>query len=114
MGAPARGGQPAPRDRGITYWYYHGEAGEPALRKLFGWLERGLLLSRHFLPEELAPVREESLRYRRRWVDFADACLVVLSDREPALPLATVDRSGFAVYFRSRHRRARRLYLPSC
>jgi hypothetical protein len=47
-------------------------------------------------------------------VDFADACLVALSDRKPDLPLATVDRGDFAVYFRSRRRTGRRLHLPPC
>jgi hypothetical protein len=50
------------------------------------------------------------LRYRKRWVDFADACLVVLSDGRPKLPVVTVDASDFAVYFRGRT--GRRLLVP--
>ncbi len=86
------------------------QAGEPAIRKLFEWMERRLVISYHFLPEELESVRNEFFRYRGRWVDFADACLVVLSDRQPDLPLATVDQNDFAVYFRGR--KGRTLHLP--
>ena len=81
------------------------QAGKPAVTNLFEWLERKLLLSRHCLPEELDAVRNEIFRYKARWVDFADACLVVLSDRHPELPLATVDHNDFAVYLRGRGRR---------
>jgi hypothetical protein len=69
---------------------------------LFGWIEKGALVSQHLLPEELEAVRRESVRYRDRWVDFADACIVVTSDRHPKLPLVTVDGSDFSVYFRRR------------
>ena len=86
------------------------QAGASAVRQLFEWLERKLIISRHFLPEELGAVRGESFRYPGRWVDFADACLVVLSDRHPKLPLATVDQNDFAVYFR--RRKGRILHLP--
>lgn len=87
------------------------KAGSRTVTKLFEWIERGLLLSRHFLPEELQAVREESFRYKARWVDFADACLVVLRDHHPNLPLATVDLNDLAVYFRRRS--GRRLCAPS-
>ncbi len=87
------------------------QAGKPAVDSLFRWLTDGLVLSRHFLPEELATVREEVFRYKARWVDFADACLVTLSDQQPRLPVASVDTSDFAVYFRRRPKR--RLFLPS-
>jgi predicted nucleic acid-binding protein len=86
-------------------------AGSPAVEALFDWMARRILISCHFLPEELDPVREESFRYNKRWVDFADACLVVLSDRHPKLPLATVDLNDFSVYFRGR--KGRTLITPS-
>jgi predicted nucleic acid-binding protein len=85
-------------------------AGRVSVERLFGWLEQGLLLSRHFLPESLEPVRREMFRYKTRWVDFADACLVALSDERPKLPVVTVDGGDFAVYFRGRT--ARRLLAP--
>jgi len=85
-------------------------AGRDAVERLLGWFEQGLVSSRHFLPESLEPTRREMLRYRRRWVDFADACLVVLSDERPKLPVVTVDGRDFAVYFRGRT--GRRLLVP--
>jgi uncharacterized protein len=86
------------------------QAGRAAVESLLGWLERGVLLSRHFLPEELPAVRAEMLGYHDRWVDFADACLVRMSDENPALPLVSVDAADFTVYFRRRP--GRRLLLP--
>jgi predicted nucleic acid-binding protein len=84
--------------------------GRTAVEHLFGWMEKGALISRHLLPDELDAVRLETFRYRDRWVDFADACLVRLSDDRPKLPVVTVDAADFAVYFRSR--RGRRLVVP--
>jgi uncharacterized protein len=84
--------------------------GRAALDELLDWLERGALISRHLLPEELQPVKTELLRYNDRWVDFADACIIRLSDLAPNLPVATVDARDFAVYFRQR--RGRRLVTP--
>jgi predicted nucleic acid-binding protein len=87
------------------------QAGRRAAEEVFRWLSIGALVSEHFLPEHLEAVREESLRYQDRWVDFADACIVSLSDRHPRLPVVTVDVGDFAVYFRRRRRR-RRLIVP--
>ena len=50
-------------------------------------------------------------RYRDRWVDFADACIVVMSDEHPRLPVVSVDSADFAVYFFKRRPR-RKLLLP--
>ena len=86
------------------------QAGRPAVERLFDWMDEGALQSRHCLPEELEAVRSEMFRYRGRWVDFADACLVRLSDERPGLPVVTVDAADFAVYFRQR--RGRRLLVP--
>lgn len=87
-------------------------AGQDAADTLFSWIERGALVSRHLLPEELARVRTESARYRNRWVDFADASLLVLSDQHPKLPVVTVDAADFAVYFRGRANRDLRVPGP--
>ena len=85
-------------------------AGRESVESLISWLEQGLVVSRHFLPDALEPVRDEMFRYRRRRVDFADACLVALSDEHPKLPVVSVDSADFAVYFRGRT--ARRLFVP--
>lgn len=86
------------------------EAGRVAVEALLRWLEQGLLTSRHCLPEQLTNVRTELFGYRNRWVDFADACLIALSDEEPRLPMVSVDSADFSVYFRRRS--GRKLILP--
>lgn len=86
-------------------------AGRVSLERLFDWLERGALVSRHVLPEDLREIREEMFRYKKRWVDFADAGVVRLSDLAPKLPVVTVDARDFAVYFRGRPGRV--LFVPS-
>ncbi len=78
--------------------------------KILAMLECGALISQHLLPEHLASVRDEAARYRGRPVDFADACLVALSDEAPRLPVVTVDSADFSVYMRGR--RPRRLVTP--
>jgi predicted nucleic acid-binding protein len=88
-----------------------GSLGPPAVLDLYEQIECGRILSRHLLPDDLARVRAETARYRGRPVDFADACLMVLSDQYPRLPLATTDASDFAVYLRGRSER--KLFSPS-
>jgi uncharacterized protein len=85
-------------------------AGREAVERLLGWFDQELVLSQHFIPERFEAVRKELLGYRRRWVDLADACLLVASDLNPRLPLVTVDAKDFAVFFR--HRSGRRLLVP--
>jgi uncharacterized protein len=85
--------------------------GSNAVLDLYDQIERGLIISRHLLPHDVARIRAETARYRGRAVDFADACLVVLSDQYPRLPLATGDAGDFAVYLRGRS--ARRLITPT-
>jgi predicted nucleic acid-binding protein len=78
----------------------------PQSHWLYDLLQSGALQSQHLLPEQLARVHSEIARYRDRRVDFADACLVMLSDDHPKLPVVTTDDTDFSVYFRSRsHRR---------
>lgn len=84
--------------------------GADAVLDLYDQVERGLIISQHLLPQDVARVRAETARYRARVVDFADACLVVLSDQYPRLPLATSDADDFAVYLRGRS--ARKLITP--
>jgi predicted nucleic acid-binding protein len=86
------------------------QAGRVAIDALLRWLEQGVLVSRHCLPEQLTDIRAELFGYRSRWVDFADACLVTLSDEQPKLPVVSVDSADFSVYFRRRS--GRRLILP--
>jgi predicted nucleic acid-binding protein len=90
--------------------YLLGKVSVAQARKLYQLLDEGLLLSQHLLPEGLQAVRREIERYHDRAVDFADACLMVLSDAQPRLPIVTVDAADFAVYLRGR--RHRRLLTP--
>jgi predicted nucleic acid-binding protein len=80
------------------------------VERLLDWIEKGVLLCRHFLPEELEAVRAEMFHYKGRWVDFADSCVVCMSDQSPRLPVVSVDTSDFTVYFQ--RRRGRRVLLP--
>ena len=85
--------------------------GPAAVLDFYEQIERGLIISRHLVPEELVRVRSETARYRGRAVDFADACLMVLSDQYPRLPLVTIDVDDFSVYLRGR--KARRVIMPN-
>ncbi|HTB62948.1 MAG TPA: PIN domain-containing protein [Opitutales bacterium] len=78
--------------------------------KILAMIERGALLSQHLLPEQLAAIQAEAVRYHGRPVDFADACLMALSDTAPRLPVVTMDKADFAVYLRGR--RPRQLMTP--
>ena len=91
---------------------YHllGQIAPTEFLKILAMLECGALMSQHLLPEQLAAVRNEAVRYRGRPVDFADGCLVALSDAAPRLPIVTVDSADFAVYMRGRP--PRRLVTP--
>ena len=84
--------------------------GPAAVLDFYEQIERGLIISRHLVPEDLARVQTETARYRGRVVDFADACLMVLSDQHPRLPLVTVDGNDFAVYMRGR--KSRKVIVP--
>jgi predicted nucleic acid-binding protein len=74
----------------------------PQSRRVYEIMQSGALQSAHLLPEQLAKVHAEVSRYRDRRVDFADACMVLLSDDHPRLPVITTDIADFAVYFRGR------------
>jgi uncharacterized protein len=78
--------------------------------KILTMVDYGALLSQHLLPEQLVAVQTEAARYYGRAVDFADACLIALSDAAPRLPIVTLDKADFAVYLRGR--RPRRLVTP--
>ena len=83
----------------------------PRSHRIYHMLAEGLVLSQHLLPEQLALVHSEVERYHARHVDFADACLVILSDQHQRLPIITTDAADFTVYFRGRS--ARKLVMPS-
>jgi len=86
------------------------EAAQPrSSLRVMQMLADGLLLAEPFLPGRLAEVRAVMERYRYRSVDFADGCVVCLSNRERRLTVISADRKDFTVYFRGSNRR---LCLP--
>jgi predicted nucleic acid-binding protein len=68
--------------------------------RLLEAVERGLLVSR-FDTQAAAPrLRELLKKYADRPMDFADACLVYMSEQTNDCKIVTIDRSDFAVYRR--------------
>ena len=79
--------------------------------KLLEAVRRGLLVSR-FDTQSAAPRLAELVRkYADRSMDFADACLVYLSEQTRDSKIVTIDRADFAFY-RRHGREAIPLLLP--
>ena len=79
--------------------------------RLLEAVERGLLVSR-FDTQAAAPrLRELLKKYADRPMDFADACLVYMSERTKDCRIVTIDRADFTVY-RRHGREAIPLMLP--
>jgi uncharacterized protein len=80
-------------------------------RKLLDAVERGLLVSR-FDTQEAAPrLKDLVKKYADRSMDFADACLVYMSEQTKDCKIVTIDRADFTVY-RRHGREAIPLVLP--
>lgn len=77
-----------------------------ARESIFSLIERGVLQVIPVLPEESPAVRMLLARYGSR-MDYADACLVRLSELHPDHTIITTDAADFLVY-----RRFRRQGLP--
>lgn len=68
--------------------------------KLLEALKRGLLVSQ-FDTQAAAPrLAELARKYADRPMDFADACLVYMSEQTRDCKIVTIDRADFAVYRR--------------
>ena len=79
--------------------------------KLLEAVRRGLLVSR-FDTQTAAPRLAELVRkYADRSMDFADACLVYMSEQTKDCKVVTIDRADFAFY-RRHGREAIPLLLP--
>ncbi len=79
--------------------------------RLLEAVRRGLLVSR-FDTQSAAPRLAELVRkYADRPMDFADACLVYLSEQTKDSKVVTIDRADFTVY-RRHGREAIPLLLP--
>jgi len=70
-----------------------------ARESIFTLIERGILQIAPILPEESPAVRELLTRYGKR-MDYADACLVRLSELHPKRTIVTTDSADFLVYRR--------------
>jgi predicted nucleic acid-binding protein len=79
--------------------------------KLMDAVEQGLLVSR-FDTQTAAPrLKDLMKKYNDRPMDFADACLVYMSEQTKDCKIVTIDRTDFAVY-RRHGREAIPLLLP--
>ena len=81
-----------------------------AREKVFGLVERGILRVLPVLPEESAAVRTLLARYGQR-MDYADACLVRISELHREHVIVTTDTEDFRIYRRF-GRQALRLHVP--
>lgn len=77
-----------------------------ARESIFTLIERGILQIVPVLPEESPAVRELIARYGQR-MDYADACLVRLSELHAKHTILTTDSADFRIY-----RRFKRQSLP--
>lgn len=62
----------------------------------------GLLLPAFDCAANLASLQTLAVRYADRDPDFADLCLIRMSELHPKLPVITVDRKDFRIYRRNR------------
>jgi predicted nucleic acid-binding protein len=62
----------------------------------------GLVLPVFDCAAHLAPLQTLATRYSDRAPDFADLCLIRMSELHPNLPVITVDRKDFRIYRRNR------------
>lgn len=69
--------------------------------------QEGLVLPQLPVSDHLARLAELAKRYAGRKPDFADLCLIRLSELNPLLPVITTDVRDFRVY-----RRGRREMIP--
>lgn len=72
---------------------------QDARQKIFALVERGILRVVPLLPDESAAVRTLLARYGER-MDYADACLVRLSELHRKHTVVTTDANDFRIYRR--------------
>lgn len=70
-----------------------------ARQKIFALVERGILRVLPMLPDESPAVRALLMRYGKR-MDYADACLVRLSELYREHTVVTTDADDFRIYRR--------------
>jgi predicted nucleic acid-binding protein len=65
---------------------------------LLEWLELGSIKLATLEAEDMPRVRELMTKYRDRHIDFADAALVRVAERDKLRRIFTVDKKDFNVY----------------
>jgi uncharacterized protein len=73
----------------------------PSLRMQAGlleWVELGSVKVAPVEPSDLARIRELMTKYKDRGMDFADAALVRVAERDKVRRIFTVDRKDFSIY----------------
>ena len=68
--------------------------------KLLEAIERGLLVTRFDTQAAAARLRQLMKKYADQPMDFADACLVCMSEQTRDARIVTIDRSDFLAYRR--------------
>jgi predicted nucleic acid-binding protein len=72
----------------------------------------GLVKSAFAASEHISRLAELAARYADRKPDFADLCLIRLSELHPRHPVITTDVSDFRVYRRGRHEAITLIHPP--
>lgn len=76
-----------------------------AMTAVLDLVQSGALVVRDLGPDDVPRVRELMLKYADTPMDFADACLVRVAERERIRTVFTLDRRGFCAYAPSHVRR---------
>lgn len=69
-----------------------------AVQKLLAKIVSGDLVILPIVANDLPAISELLAKYRDQGIDFADACLIHLAERESILNIFSVDRRHFSVY----------------
>jgi predicted nucleic acid-binding protein len=73
-----------------------------SVRIVLGMLRDGLMTIAFSASEHLAQIEALALRYADRKPDFADLCLIRMSELNPRYSIVTVDRGDFRIYRRNK------------
>ncbi len=76
------------------------------------FVDDGLVRPAFQASEHVTRLKELAVRYSDRSPDFADLCLVKMSELHPDLPIITTDITDFRVYRRGRREVIRLIHPP--
>ena len=69
---------------------------------VFDMVREGLVQLAFECSQHIAQIEALAKRYADRQPDFADLCLIRMSELHPKLPVITIDRSDFSIYRRNK------------